>query len=154
MSEEKKPEVNTASRKKTLVPSIQGAQKGNIWPDINAGVCEHCGVPTMKCEACGTTILTYLDKEGALVVPTHCRNRKCGVALKPEWYDALAYCAHYADVRNDIRCIYCKSRESVMNRKMKVRGIPQPDGSDQLVLVCSDFSCRRKFEKQFLPNKD
>jgi hypothetical protein len=86
-----------------------------------------------------------------MVYPTHCVNKKCGVELQPEWYLPLAFCEHYRDLRDQIACVYCRSKQAVGYRRLQVRGITKPDGSEELVIICSDINCRQKHFRKYSP---
>lgn len=147
-------EVASPSRKRTINATVAGGQKANFYPDINAGICEFCGHPPYKCPSCGQKQKqSPLDKHGVAKWPTHCQNRKCMKELPPEATDPLAFCDHYRDLREDLLCIFCRDRRALFYRKNKVRGIVKPDGSEELVIVCSNLPCLIDFQKRFAPER-
>ena len=145
MTEELK--VKQESRKRVISATVQGSQLGNIHPDIVCGVCEFCGHPPYACGKCERALRA--DDSGKF--PTHCPNRKCQVEVEQEWVNPLAFCEHYSAIRNQIVCTQCRKPESVPMRHLKVRGIVKPDGSEELVILCSDINCRIAFDRKYRP---
>lgn len=130
---------------------IEGA--GNVNLDWHPTIV--CG----RCEICGST--RYVGGEVWKVI-----NKKTGDITYRyrggKWVEIdAAHCKHYRQVH--IACSYC--RESFTGMKdglgqfMEVLGdrnvfvVSRPDAPSRLIMVCSDFRCKVKFDTQFHINR-
>lgn len=149
-NENKKPvDLKETSRKRTIKQTFRHQLKARKMPNIGAGICEFCGHPPYKCPSCKVKLHQIgPDVKGRFKWPKICPQQNCEKPIPDEAVDALAFCEHYADVRHDLVCIYCKDPEAVQMRMIQVRAIPQADGTEELVTVCSDIRCRRSFFKE------
>lgn len=149
-----RPEVKGDSRKKSIKTSVRGRTKGLVYPNISAGICDFCGHPPYACPKCKTKIKQLpMNKDGECLFPTHCTNNQCMIELPKEAIDPLKFCKHYSEISDELACIYCKERKALFYRKHIVRGVEQPDGSVQLIIVCSDINCRISFQKEYAPEQ-
>lgn len=144
------PGIQPQSRKRTIQATVQGAQQATFHPDISAGVCDFCGHPPYRCPSCKTKLVQSApDKEGICRFPPICPNHACMKPIPQEAIDPLAFCEHYRELKEELMCVFCRDKNALFFRKVKVRGIEKPDGSEELVLVCSDIKCRMKFQERY-----
>ena len=105
--------------------------KAIVRPSVNAGICEHCGVPV----------------NGGWVYDP--KNTKGWRAAKPsDPKDKVVSCKHYSKV--EMVCGYCRNPEMTKERTLRVYSLPERP--NVLITCCDDYKCTEKHQKRFGDN--
>lgn len=138
-------------RYQTAVMNSSGGSNLLIYPAIMAG----------RCSRCGSTRFVH-KKNGTRGEVWKVINRKTGefhhTYQRGEWVEVhAANCPHYRNV--DVRCSYCnegftgtKDKKGSFTEILSGRILwvfAERNRPNDLVMTCSDFRCKSKFDQQY-----